>query len=459
MKLWGGRFTKEENEAANEFNASIKFDKELYKQDIKGSIAHSKMLAKCNIISEDMQKKIQRGLEDIEADVSVNKIEFSMDKEDIHMNIESLLTERIGEGGKILHTARSRNDQVALDLKMYIREQFVEIKELLSAIMQTIFEVSEKHKNTLMPGYTHMQRAQPITFGFHMMAYFQMFKRDYKRMENAMDIMDEMPLGACALSGTSYETDRRFLAEELSFSGVTENSMDSVSDRDFAMEFLFVMSVIGIHLSRLSEELILWSSKEFDFIEIDDALATGSSIMPQKKNPDMAELIRGKCGRLNGNLIALLTVMKGLPLAYNKDLQEDKEPVFDSSDTIKKSISIMNMMMQTMRINEDKMHEACKTGFLNATDAADYLVKKGVPFRECHEIIGKIVLYCIKENKCMEEMKLEEYRSFSKVFAEDIYDEISMEKCVKRKNSEGGTGAAAMLIQLEKAKAFLESIN
>lgn len=459
MKLWGGRFTKEESELANEFNASIEFDQRLYEKDIKGSIAHSKMLASCGIICPSSQEKIEKGLNEILADIENGKIEFSVDNEDIHMNIESLLTERIGFDGKRLHTARSRNDQVALDFKMYVMDEIKEIQELLKYLMTTIVDTASNNQNTIMPGYTHLQRAQPVTLAFHLLAYFQMFKRDYIRLSNAYELMNECPLGACAMSGTSYATDRDYIKEQLGFSRVTENAMDSVSDRDFAMEFLFCCQLIGIHLSRLSEEFILWSSKEFDFIEIDDSFATGSSIMPQKKNPDMAELIRGKTGRLTGNLISLLMIMKGLPLAYNKDMQEDKPPVFDSADTIKASIKIFDLMLAGTKFKSDNMQEACKKGFTNATDAADYLVNKGLPFRDCHEIIGKIVLHCIEKDKTIEDLSINELKNFSDKFDEDIYEEISLESCVARKNSKGATGFIPVAKQLESATKWLDSLS
>lgn len=455
MKLWGGRFTKEENEIANKFNASIDFDQRLYKQDIEGSIAHSKMLAKCGIITSETQKNIENGLLSILSDIENDKINFSIDNEDIHMNIESILTDRIGKDGKALHTARSRNDQVALDFRMYVLSEIEEIKSLLKNLINTLMDIALKEQDTIMPGYTHLQRAQPITLAFHLLAYFQMFKRDYTRLNNAKNLMDEMPLGACAMSGTSYDTDREYTKDLLSFKDICENAMDAVSDRDFAMEFLFCCEIIGIHLSRMAEELILWSSKEFDFVEIDDAYATGSSIMPQKKNPDMAELIRGKTGRLTGNLVSLLTIMKALPLAYNKDMQEDKPPVFDSADTIKDSLLIFNLMLSTCKFKRENMLNACKKGFTNATDAADYLVNKGIAFRDCHEIIGKIVLHCVETKRAIEDLSLEELRTFSKLFDEDIYENISIKNCVARKISEGSTGFESIKKQLQSAQDWI----
>lgn len=456
MKLWGGRFTKEENRLADNFNASIEFDKRLYKHDIQGSIVHSRMLNKCGIISDETQQNIENGLISILHDIENDNIKFTVDNEDIHMNIESILTERIGNDAKTLHTARSRNDQIALDFKMYIMDETHEICSLLKNLMEIILDIASSNQKTVMPGYTHLQRAQPVTLAFYMLAYFQMFKRDYKRFVNAYTNMNEMPLGSCAMSGTSYETDRKYLQKELGFASITENAMDSVSDRDFALEFLFCCEVVGIHLSRFAEELILWSSKEFGFIEIDDSFATGSSIMPQKKNPDMAELIRGKTGRLAGNLINLLTVMKGLPLAYNKDMQEDKLPVFDSADTVKDSLKIFALMLNSIDFKIKNMENACKHGFTNATDAADYLAQKGIPFRECHEIIGKLVLHCIDHNKSIEDLTIGELKAFSDQFEEDIYDEISISSCINRKISEGGTGFKAVSDQLKLAEEWIK---
>lgn len=431
MKLWKGRFSKAESSSANEFNASIFVDQRMYKQDIKGSIAHAKMLARQGIISNDEADAIVKGLQRISADIEEGKIEFTVENEDIHMGVESVLTERIGEVGKKLHTARSRNDQVATDFRLYLKDEINEICDSLEKLTELLDSLSEKHKNTILPGYTHLQRAQPVTLAWHLTAYTEMFKRDIGRFSDCRKRTDCMPLGACALAGTSYNTDRDYLAAELDFQRICTNTMDAVSDRDFAIEFLSCTSIAMMHLSRFCEEIIIWSSKEFGFIEIDDSYSTGSSIMPQKKNPDMAELIRGKTGRVYGDLMALLTVMKGLPLAYNKDMQEDKEPVFDAGDTLTASLGIFTEMLATARFNEDVMLAAARGGFMNATDAADYLVAKGIPFRDCHEIIGRMVLDCINSGKAIEDLSLEELKNYSDKFEEDIYDKISLETIIR----------------------------
>ena len=458
-KLWGGRFTKAESQSAAEFNASIGFDQKMYRQDIAGSRAHAAMLAKQGIISEADAKAIDDGLVQILQDIEDGKIEFTIDNEDIHMNIESILTDRIGEPGKRLHTARSRNDQVAVDFRLWTKEAIVSLLDDLKRLLHSVLDIAEKNKNAIMPGYTHLQRAQPVTPAYHFMAYFQMFKRDYSRLQDCLVRMDVMPLGSGALAGTTYETDRRFLADQLGFAEVCENGMDGVSDRDFALEFLSDASICMMHLSRFCEELILWSSTEFGFIEIDDAYSTGSSIMPQKKNPDMAELIRGKTGRVYGDLITLLTLMKGLPLAYNKDMQEDKPPVFDAVETLSACLNIFADMLDTMKIKTDTMEKAAKYGYMNATDAADYLVSKGVPFRECHEIIGEIVLYCISHGQAIEELSLDQLRDFSPEFGPDIYEKIDLRACVKAKKSEGSTSFESVEKMLADASSYLRSLE
>ncbi len=439
MKLWKGRFSKAENSLAEEFNASIEVDQRLYKEDITGSVAHAKMLAKQGILSNEEALSIESSLLEILKEIEAGKIQFTIEQEDIHMNIESILTERIGAAGKKLHTARSRNDQVAVDIRLYLKEEIRRILGLLSELNDTLTEIAKKNQDTIMPGYTHLQRAQPVTLAFHLLAYREMFRRDIRRFENCLEGTDSLPLGSGALAGTTYDTDRDYLAEVLGFSRICTNAMDAVSDRDFALEFLSCCSIAMMHLSRFCEELILWSSSEFKFIEMDDAFSTGSSIMPQKKNPDMAELIRGKTGRVYGDLMTLLTVMKGLPLAYNKDMQEDKQPVFDAGDTLKSSLEIFIRMIASMTVNQKAMENAVKSGFMNATDAADYLVSKGIPFRDCHEIIGRIVLYCIENEKAIEELSLEELKSFSDQFEEDIYQKIDIRSCIRAKKSKGST--------------------
>lgn len=448
MKLWKGRFTKAATSSSNEFNASISFDSRLYKEDIAGSIAHARMLAKQHIITNDEAETLVSALNQLQIDIESEQVMFSVEMEDIHMNIEALLTSRIGELGKKLHTARSRNDQVALDFRLHVKKEIEAIEELLSDLCGLLVDLATTHSETVMPGYTHLQRAQPVTFGYHLLAYYQMFKRDKERFIDCQKRTDSMPLGAGALAGTTYNTDRDFLAKELGFSQVAPNAMDAVSDRDFAIEFLSCSSMCMMHLSRFCEELILWSSSEFDFVEIDDAYATGSSIMPQKKNPDMAELIRGKTGRVYGDLMTLLTIMKGLPLAYNKDMQEDKLPVFDAGDTVKQSIQIFTEMLATLKVKEENMASAAKTGFLNATDAADYLVSKGLPFRDCHEVIGKLVLYCISEGKSIEDLSLSQLQSFSPLFAEDVYDKLTLVSCINNKRSSGSTSFESVKKQI-----------
>ena len=452
MKLWKGRFSKAATSSADEFNASIEFDQRLYKEDITGSIAHAKMLGKQGIITLEESQLIIKTLQEILADIEAGKIEFTIESEDIHMNIETILTERIGSTGKKLHTARSRNDQIAVDIRLYLKKETASIDKLLKELLDALEKLAKEHVDTVMPGYTHLQRAQPVTLAYHLLAYYQMFSRDRERFADCLKRVDRLPLGSGALAGTTYNTDRDFLAEELGFASVLPNGMDAVADRDFAIEFINCCAVTMMHLSRFCEELILWSSVEFSFVEIDDSFSTGSSIMPQKKNPDMAELIRGKTGRVYGDLMSLFTICKGLPLAYNKDLQEDKIPVFDAADTLKASVGIFTEMILTMKVKEDNMEHAAKYGYMNDTDAADYLVSKGIPFRDCHEIIGKIVLYCINKGIAIEEMTMEEFKSFSPEFDEDIYDKISIRSCISAKKSKGSTS-------FESVKAQLEEIN
>ncbi|MDI9493885.1 MAG: argininosuccinate lyase [Bacillota bacterium] len=428
MKLWKGRFSKAANSSAEAFNASIETDQRLYKQDIQGSMAHALMLGWQEIIPMEEAEAIRLSLREILEDIENGKVEFTIEQEDIHMNIETLLTQRIGDAGKKLHTARSRNDQIATDLRLYQKEEIHKVQALLQGLIDTLENLAEGHKETVMPGYTHLQRAQPVTLAMHLGAYVEMFKRDSDRFRDCLKRTDLLPLGAGALAGTTYPIDREFVAKELGFSEICENTMDAVSDRDFAIEFVSCCAMTMMHLSRLCEELILWNSTEFSFIEMDDAFSTGSSIMPQKKNPDMAELIRGKTGRVYGDLFALLTIMKGLPLAYNKDMQEDKPPLFDAGDTLKDCLSILTQVISTMEIKTQNMEKAANSGFMNATDAADYLVKKSLPFRDCHEIIGKMVLYCIKENKNLDDLTLEEFKNFSPLFEADIYDAIDIKK-------------------------------
>ena len=458
-KLWEGRFNKETNKLLEKFNASIDFDKRMYEEDIKGSIIHSRMLAKQGIIGLNEQKEIERGLLQIKSEIEMGNFEFKISDEDIHMSIEKRLTEIIGSAAGKLHTARSRNDQVALDIKMYVRKEAENIKSLLINMESIILDLAKKYKATVIPGYTHLQRAQPILFSHHLMAYFQMFKRDISRIGDFLERIDEMPLGAGALAGTTFNLDRDFVAQELGFSRPTENSLDSVSDRDFIIELAMIISVISMHLSRFSEEIIIWCTSEFSFVALDDAFATGSSIMPQKKNPDIAELVRGKTGRIYGNLIAILTIMKALPLAYNKDMQEDKEGIFDSIDNIKVSIEIFYLMLSTITVNEEKILESMKSGFLNATDVADYLAKHDVPFRQAHKITGEIVSYCEKENITIEEMSLEDFRKFSEVFEVDILSEITIENCINKRNSFGGTSISNVEMQIENGEKYLKKIR
>lgn len=431
MKLWGGRFKGEENKLMEDFNSSLSFDKRLYQEDILGSKAHVKMLGKCNILKKDEVEEIIKGLDSILKDIQNGSLKIEGDYEDIHSFIENNLIQRIGDGGKKLHTARSRNDQVATDFKLYAKSISLEIIESIEKLQNTIKDLAEKN-NVMMPGYTHLQRAQVVTFKYYIMAYYNMLKRDKKRIEYSIDIMDESPLGCCALAGTTYETDRGFTAKELGFKNEVNNFLDGVSDRDFVIELTSDFTIIMMHLSRLSEELILWSSREFDFIEISDEFSTGSSIMPQKRNPDAAELIRGKTGRVYGDLMGILTVMKGIPLAYNKDMQEDKEGFFDASHTVLSCIKVMEGMLSSLKVKSENTLKAVKKGFLNATEAADYLVLKGVPFREAHKIIGEIVLYCEEKDKAIEELNINELKKFDNLFGEDIYLFIDYKNTLNR---------------------------
>ncbi len=455
MKLWGGRFNKGSSSLLEQFNASIGFDNRMYAEDIAGSIAHSKMLNKIGILTVEEQEKIENGLIQIKEMIDNGNFEFHISDEDIHMAVEKKLIELIGSLGGKLHTGRSRNDQVALDIRMYLKKEILNIKDLLKLLMEAIVEVAESNKDVIMPGYTHLQRAQPILFSHHMMAYYEMMKRDLDRLEDCFKRVDVMPLGAGALAGTTYPLDRHYVAELLGFSKVTENSLDTVSDRDFIIETNFVISMILMHLSRFSEELIIWSTSEFSFVEMDDTYSTGSSIMPQKKNPDVTELVRGKTGRVFGNLIGILTVMKGLPLAYNKDTQEDKEGVFDSIDTIKIVLEIFSPMLKTMKIKKENMKASIYEGFINATDIADYLAKKGLPFREAHKVVGELVSYCEQNNKLLTDLSYEEFKNSHSLFEEDIVKESSIEACINGRKTYGGTALSDVERQIENAKAFL----
>ena len=454
-QLWGGRFTKETDQLVYNFNASISFDKKFYEQDIRGSIAHVTMLAKQGILTAEEREQIIDGLEGIRADVENGVLEITDEYEDIHSFVEANLIDRIGEPGKKLHTGRSRNDQVALDMKLYTRDEILELDKLLKELLEVLLNLMKENTETYMPGFTHLQKAQPITLAHHLGAYFEMFKRDRSRMKDIYRRMNFCPLGSGALAGTTYPLDREYTAGLLDFQGPTLNSMDSVSDRDYLIELLSAMSTVMMHLSRFSEEVIIWNSNEYQFVEIDDAYSTGSSIMPQKKNPDIAELVRGKTGRVYGALMSLLTTMKGIPLAYNKDMQEDKELVFDAIDTTKGCLALFTGMIRTMRFNETRMENSAKHGFTNATDAADYLVNHGVPFRDAHGIVGQLVLYCIEKNIALDDMSLEEFQAISPVFEEDIYDAISMKTCVEMRNTIGAPGKAAMEKVIALQEAYL----
>ena len=444
MKLWGGRFTKEENQLVHNFNESLSFDQKFYHQDIEGRIAHVTMLAKQGVVSEDDKKAIIDGLKGILADLESGKLVFTKEHEDIHSFVEANLTERIGEAGKRLHTGRSRNDQVALDMKLYCRDEIDEIDGLVKTLLEELLKIMKENLETWMPGFTHLQKAQPVTLAHHMGAYFEMFRRDRGRLHDIRKRMNYCPLGSGALAGTTYPLDREYTAQLLGLDGPTLNSMDSVSDRDYVIELLSALSTIAMHLSRFCEEIIIWNSNEYRFVEIDDAYSTGSSIMPQKKNPDIAELVRGKAGRVYGALMSILTVMKGIPLAYDKDMQEDKELTFDAIDTVKGSLALFTGMISTMTFNKNRMEDSAKNGFTNATDAADYLVNHGVPFRDAHGIVGQLVLMCIEKNCALDDLSLEEFKSISPVFEEDVYEAISMKTCVQKRVTIGAPGPDAM---------------
>lgn len=457
--MWGGRFTKAEEKNALDFNASISYDCRMYREDIAGSIAHAKMLAAHGIISKEDQEKITKGLLSIKKEIDEGTFPFSVELEDIHMNIEKRLTEEIGDAGARLHTARSRNDQCALDLHMYMKRNIARLSEKLIAVLEALLAASKKYQDVILPGYTHMQRAQPVLFAHHMLAYFAMLERDFKRLEDCYDMCDMSPIGACALAGTTYPTHPEEEANDLHFASVYGNSLDAVSDRDYLLQFLSFASICAMHLSRLSEEFIYWSTSEFQFIELDDGYSTGSSIMPQKKNPDMCELIRGKTGRVYGHLIGLLTVMKGLPLAYDKDMQEDKEGVFDALDTLYFALDIYAGMISTMTVNGDHTREVLESDFSNATDMADYLAKKGLPFRQAHAVVGSAVHYCIEHHKVLLDLSMEEFRSMSPLFEEDIKEALSIENCVKNRESYGGTGPKSVERQQTHAEKAITSMK
>ena len=456
MKLWGGRFQKETDSLVNDFNSSIQFDGRMYREDIQGSMAHAAMLSDCGIISREDAAAIERGLEDILADVEAGRVAFTAENEDIHMNVEALLTQRIGEAGKRLHTARSRNDQVAVDLRLYLRGEIGEVIAAVLDFQEALVQQAQSHQKTVMPGYTHLQRAQPISFAHHLLAYCQMLCRDVTRLEDCRRRMNQCPLGSGALAGTTYPIDRWQTARTLGFDAPMSNSLDGVSDRDYALELLGALSILMMHLSRLAEETILWCSWEFKFIELDDAYSTGSSIMPQKKNPDVAELVRGKTGRVYGDLMGLLTAMKGLALAYNKDMQEDKEPVFDALDTVKMCLPVFTGMVRTMRVLPENMRAAAGRGFINATDCADYLTKKGMPFRDAYTAVGKLVYYCTEHRKVLEELTLEELRQVSPLFESDVYDALNLENCMELRGSYGGPAIGETSRQIREIEAFIK---
>ncbi|MGE5396394.1 MAG: argininosuccinate lyase [Chitinophagales bacterium] len=459
MKLWGGRFTRETEGLMDDFNASIHFDSRLYKQDIRGSIAHARMLAQQGIITPEEGDKIVQGLLAIKEDLEQGRLTFSVDAEDVHMNIETFLIEKIGDTGKKLHTARSRNDQVALDVRLYLRESCQETGVLLHQLMSTIVELADQHAETIMPGYTHMQKAQPVTLAHHLMAYFEMLRRDYDRLNDVVKRLNYMPLGSGALAGTGFPIDREMVRQELGFEHITRNSLDAVSDRDFILDFLAFASILMMHLSRFSEEIILWASDEFRFVELDDAFSTGSSIMPQKKNPDVTELVRGKTGRVYGNLMALLTTMKGLPLAYNKDMQEDKEALFDSIDTVQKCLTIFDPLLKSSRFNTVQMKKGAARGFTNATDLADYLVKIGMPFREAHAVVGRTVAYCLNESKALEELSLEEFQGFHAGIGNEVYQEIDLGACLEKRSLPGGPAPTTVRTAIKEAALYLKEVN
>ena len=453
-KMWAGRFQKEENSEVNDFNSSISFDYVMFEEDIKGSMAHASMLGKMGIIKEADSKLIIDTLADILSDIKDGKLLLDMEAEDIHMFVEAELTKRIGEVGKRLHTARSRNDQVALDIRMHLKNKVKEVLEYIKEFKDTILDLAIKNKETIMPGYTHLQRAQPITFANHLLAYAFMLKRDYDRFMDAYNRMNYSPLGSCALAGTTYPIDREMVANSLGFDGVVLNSLDGVSDRDFTVELAAASSILMMHLSRFSEEIIMWCSWEFKFIELDDAYSTGSSIMPQKKNPDICELIRGKTGRVYGKLVTLLTMLKGIPLAYNKDMQEDKEAIFDCMKTVIDCLKIFNPMLKTITVNKENMYKAAQKGFINATDLADYLVKKGMAFRDAYKISGSLVSYCISKNIVLEDVTLDEFKTYSELFDKDVYEEIKLEKCTFKRNSLGASSIESVNKQIEELKKW-----
>ncbi len=456
-QLWGGRFTKETDKLVYQFNQSLYFDRRLFEQDVRGSLAHVRMLAAQGILTEEERDQIINGLESIRADVAEGTLKIEGDYEDIHSFVEANLTERIGDAGKKLHTGRSRNDQVALDMRLYIRDEIDETSGLLKELLEAVYKIMDENRETYMPGFTHLQKAQPVTLAHHFGAYFEMFRRDLERIKSIRERNNVCPLGSGALAGTTYPLDRELTAELLDFDAPCENSMDGVSDRDYVLEFLNSLAITMMHLSRLSEEIIIWNSNEYRFIELDDTYATGSSIMPQKKNPDIAELIRGKTGRVYGALASLMTTMKGIPLAYDKDMQEDKEMTFDAIDTTKGCIHLMKGMIETSRFNHERMEESAKHGFTNATDAADYLVKKGMPFRDAHGVIGRLVLRCLDEGIKLDDLSLEEYKKESELFDEDIYEAISMKVCVDRRLTKGAPGAIAE--ELKNARVYLDSLS
>lgn len=461
MALWDGRFTKTTDSFANHFHSSISFDKRMYKQDIMGSYAHAGMLGKQGIIPKEDSELIRKTLLEILEDIENGKIEFDEKAEDIHMNIETILIQRINEVGKRLHTGRSRNDQVALDIRMYLKEEIKDIKALIKELIKTLNKIASENTETIMPGYTHLQNAQPVTLAHHLLAYVEMFKRDYDRLSDAYKRTNVMPLGSGALASTTYPLDRQAVCEELGFEAITLNSMDGVSDRDFVIELLSTLSMIMMHLSRFCEEIIIWSSQQYKFIELDDSYSTGSSIMPQKKNPDMAELIRGKTGRVYGDLMAMLTCMKGIPLAYNKDMQEDKEGVFDAIDTVKMCIPVFTGMVDTMTVNNSNMYNAAKKGFMNATDAADWLVKNGMPFRDAHAVIGRLVLYCVENDKALEELTVSQLNEYGEtdLFNEDVFSAITLEACVNARNVDGGPSKEYIEKLIKFNEEILENMN
>ncbi|MBQ8323303.1 MAG: argininosuccinate lyase [Clostridia bacterium] len=457
-KMWAGRFQKALDKKADDFNSSLRFDCRMYAQDIKGSMAHAAMLAKQGILPQSEVDLIIDGLEGILRDIDAGKLAFDGDAEDIHMFIEAELTKRIGDAGKRLHTARSRNDQVAVDIRLYLRDEAETVVSLIAELVKAVTDKAEESADIIAPGYTHLQRAQPISFGHQLAAYAMMLLRDISRIKDAVKRMNYSPLGSCALAGTTYPTDRAFAAQKLGFDGIVQNSIDGVSDRDFCVELMSAFAVLMMHLSRFSEEIVLWSSWEFKFIELDDSYTTGSSIMPQKKNPDMAELVRGKTGRVYGNLMALLTTLKGLPLAYNKDMQEDKEAIFDSLDTVKMCLEVFAPMIATMKVNGENTYRAAQKGFINATDLADYLAKKGMPFRAAYKIVGQIVAACIEKDRVLDNFPLEEYKKYSELFEEDLYDEISLETCVNKRTSAGGASPSSVKTQVAYVKEELKKI-